>query len=180
MEHSRNKFGTKLMEEYSPEDREAARIGFEKSLEFIRRFDAAGGILKEGSDASRGMAAIMMHEGLAMDVEAGVPPMRAIQAATINVARVYHKDEDYGSVEIGKVADLSIVGGNPLEDITVIGGTTAWFDADPEYKLIPTIHLVMKDGRIYRNEIDGYLSPEALTFPDTKFEGILRDYAPEG
>ena len=52
-----------------------------------------------------------------------------------------------------------VVDGNPLEDITVIGGTTEWFDADPEFKLIPTIHLVMKDGKIYRNEIDGRLTP---------------------
>jgi len=134
---------TKLMEEYSPEDREAARIGFEKSLEFIRRFDEAGGIIKEGSDASRGMAAILMHEGLAMDVEAGVPPMRAIQAATINVARVFHKDDDYGSVEIGKVADLSIVGGNPLEDI--------W--------MTQNVKMVVKDGRLMDPAFTGQVNP---------------------
>ena len=52
-----------------------------------------------------------------MDVEAGVPPMTVIQAATINVARTFHKDKDYGSVEPGKVADLSIVEGNPLQDM---------------------------------------------------------------
>ena len=51
------------------------------------------------------------------DVEAGVPPMTAIQAATINVARTFRKDKDYGSVEPGKVADLSIVEGNPLQDM---------------------------------------------------------------
>ena len=59
-----------------------------------------------------------------------------------------------GVIEAGAYADLILVDGNPLEDITVIGGTDAWFDADPEYKLIPTIHLVMKDGVIYRNELD--------------------------
>jgi len=59
-----------------------------------------------------------------------------------------------GVIEDGAYADLLLVDGNPLEDITVIGGTDAWFDADPEYKLIPTIHLVMKDGVIYRNELD--------------------------
>jgi imidazolonepropionase-like amidohydrolase len=89
-----------------------------------------------------------------------------------------YKAGKLGVVEKGAYADLILVDGNPLEDITVIGGTDKWFDADPEYKLIPSIHIVMKDGKIYRNEIDGYLSAEALTFPDTKFEGILRDYVP--
>ena len=32
------------------------------------------------------MAALLMHQALVMDVEAGVPPMTAIQAATLNVA----------------------------------------------------------------------------------------------
>jgi imidazolonepropionase-like amidohydrolase len=89
-----------------------------------------------------------------------------------------YKDGKQGVIEEGAYADLILVDGNPLEDITVIGGTDTWFDADPEFKLIPTIHLVMKDGNIFRNDIDGRLSPEAVTFPDQIFEGILRDYVP--
>jgi imidazolonepropionase-like amidohydrolase len=107
----------KLFKRYKPEQLEHARIGYAKANEFIRRFVRAGGILKEGSDSPRGMAGLLMHEGMTMDVEAGVPPMTVIQAATINVARAFHKDKDYGSVEPGKVADLSIVEGNPLQDM---------------------------------------------------------------
>jgi hypothetical protein len=70
------------------------------------------------------------------------------------------------------------VDGNPLKDISVIGGTEKWFDADPEFKLIPTIHLVMKGGSIYRNEIDGKLSEAAISFPEMKYQGIIRDYIP--
>jgi imidazolonepropionase-like amidohydrolase len=90
-----------------------------------------------------------------------------------------YKDGPLGVIEEGAYADLLLVDGNPLEDITVIGGTNAWFDAEPEFKLIPTIHLVMKDGKIYRNEIDGRLSPEALTFEDYNYQGIIRDYVPD-
>jgi imidazolonepropionase-like amidohydrolase len=89
-----------------------------------------------------------------------------------------YQDGPLGVIEEGAYADLLLVDGNPLEDITVIGGTDKWFDADPEFKLIPTIHLVMKDGKVYRNEIDGRLSPEALTFPEYNFTGIVRDYVP--
>jgi imidazolonepropionase-like amidohydrolase len=89
-----------------------------------------------------------------------------------------YQDGPLGVIEAGAYADLLLVDGNPLEDISVIGGTEMWFDADPEFKLIPTIHLVMKDGRIYRNEIDGRLSPEALTFPEYNYQGVIGDYVP--
>jgi imidazolonepropionase-like amidohydrolase len=89
-----------------------------------------------------------------------------------------YKAGPQGVVEEGAYADLILVDGNPLEDISVIGGTDKWFDADPEFKLIPTLHLVMKDGKIYRNDIDGRLSPEAVAFPEQTFSGILRDHTP--
>jgi len=107
----------KLFKRYKPEQLERTRIGYAKANDFIRRFVQAGGLLKEGSDSPRGMAGLLMHEALTMDVEAGVPPMMAIEAATLNVARTFRKDKDYGSVEPGKVADLSIVEGNPLQDM---------------------------------------------------------------
>jgi hypothetical protein len=70
----------KLLKRYTAKQRDQAKIGYEKALDFIGRFVRAGGILKEGSDPPRGMAALLMHEALAMDVEAGVAPMTAIQA----------------------------------------------------------------------------------------------------
>jgi hypothetical protein len=107
----------KLFKRYKPDQLERAKVGYRKANEFIRRFVAAGGILKEGSDSPRGMAGMLLHEALVMDVDAGVPPMTAIQAATINVARTFKKDKDYGSVEPGKVADLVLIEGDPLKDI---------------------------------------------------------------
>jgi imidazolonepropionase-like amidohydrolase len=133
----------KLFKRYKPEQLAAAKVGYEKANEFIRRFVAAGGILKEGSDSPRGMAGLLMHEALVMDVEAGVPPMTAIQAATLNVAKTFHKDKDYGSVEPGKVADLSIVEGNPLQDI--------W--------MTQNVKLVVKDGKVVNPEFTGYENP---------------------
>ncbi|NMP17870.1 amidohydrolase family protein, partial [Thalassotalea sp. Y01] len=58
-----------------------------------------------------------------------------------------------GVVEVGAAADLILVDGNPLKDLSVIGGNDKWFDADPEYKKIDTLHIVMKDGVIYRDEL---------------------------
>ena len=143
----------KLLKRYTPEQRERARIGYDKANEFIRRFVQAGGILKEGSDPPRGMAALLMHQALVMDVEAGVPPMTAIQAATLNVARTFGKDKDYGSVEPGKIADLSIVEGDPLQDI--------W--------MTQNVKMVIMDGKVidigfkrYKNPIPSFYSFQSL------------------
>ena len=92
----------KLLKRYTPAQLDRAKIGYDKANEFIRRFVAAGGLLKEGSDPPRGMAALLMHQALVMDVEAGVPPMTAIQAATLNVAKAFKLDKDYGSIEPGQ------------------------------------------------------------------------------
>ncbi len=143
----------KLLKRYTPAQLEQTKVGYEKAMEFIRRFVQAGGILKEGSDPPRGMAALLMHQALAIDVEAGVPPMKAIQAATLNVARTFRKDKDYGSVEPGKVADLSIVEGDPLQDI--------W--------MTQNVKMVVMDGKLidiafhkYKNPIPSFYSYQSL------------------
>jgi tetratricopeptide (TPR) repeat protein len=47
-------------------------------------------------------------------VDAGLSPMQALQAATINPARFFGKEKDLGSIEKGKLADLVLLDGNPL------------------------------------------------------------------
>src|SRR6185295_11904389 len=133
----------KLLKRYTPAQLDQAKVGYDKANEFIRRFVQAGGILKEGSDPPRGMAGMTLHEGLVMDVEAGVPPMAAIQAATINVARAFRKDRDYGSIEPGKVADLFLVEGDPLKDI--------W--------MTQNVKMLVMDGKVVNHEFTGYVNP---------------------
>ncbi|MCP4396311.1 MAG: amidohydrolase family protein [bacterium] len=59
-----------------------------------------------------------------------------------------------GVIEEGAYADILIVDGNPLEDITVIGANKEWFTAPPREKGIPTIRMIMKDGKVYKNTLD--------------------------
>ena len=68
--------------------------------------------------------------------EVGMPPMEAIQSATISAAKLLRIDDTLGSVEIGKVADLIAVKGNPLEDIA----------------LMSKVSFVMKNGVVYRHD----------------------------
>ena len=55
-----------------------------------------------------------------------------------------------GVIQEGAYADILLVDGNPLEDITVIGGVDQWHDA-PDRDGVETIRLIMKDGVIYKN-----------------------------
>lgn len=67
-------------------------------------------------------------------VEAGIPPMYALQAATTHAAQLLRKSDELGSLEAGKRADVVAVEGNPLQDIT----------------LMQQVAFVMKDGKVYR------------------------------
>ncbi len=54
---------------------------------------------------------------------------------------------------IGEPADILIVDGNPLEDITVLGANPKYLDAEPRERGIETIRVIMKDGRIDKNTL---------------------------
>lgn len=67
-------------------------------------------------------------------VEAGMPPMAAIQSATSATAKFLEIDDRLGSVQAGKLADLVAVPGDPLADI----------------QAMRRVHFVMKDGVVHR------------------------------
>jgi imidazolonepropionase-like amidohydrolase len=59
-----------------------------------------------------------------------------------------------GVIEEGALADILIVDGNPLEDMSVLGANSKYLDAEPRERGIDTIRVIMKDGLIYKNSID--------------------------
>lgn len=74
--------------------------------------------------------------------------MVALSGTTLNP---YFKGP-LGVVKKGAYADLLLVDGNPLKDITVIGGNEKWFDA-PARDGIKTMRVIMKGGVIYKNTL---------------------------
>ncbi len=79
----------------------------------------AGAKLLLGSDSPQIFSVpgfSLTHELPAM-VDAGVPPYAALEAATRNAAEYFGEEDEFGTVEVGKRADLILVEGNPLDDI---------------------------------------------------------------
>lgn len=88
-----------------------------------KRLQDAGVVVVLGSDtasAGSGTGVILglaSQVELALLVEAGLTPLQALQAATINAARMIGREKDLGTVERGKLADLLILDADPLSDI---------------------------------------------------------------
>ena len=77
---------------------------------------------------------------LQLMVENGMTPMQAIQASTIHAAELLHLDDQLGTIAVGKLADIIIVDGDVLSDISKI--------ADPY-----NVKLVLKAGRAAKNAL---------------------------
>ena len=58
-----------------------------------------------------------LHQEMQLMVEAGVPALTALQAATVNGAKWLGQSGKHGTLEVGKVADILILSANPLVDI---------------------------------------------------------------
>jgi hypothetical protein len=84
---------------------------------FIQRFHAAGGMIVAGTDEAP-FPPFGVTEEMRLLVEAGLPPLAVLQAATINAARALRWDDRVGSLQTGKLADLVLLDANPLNDIT--------------------------------------------------------------
>jgi imidazolonepropionase-like amidohydrolase len=105
-------------------------------LENVRLANRAGVVLLAATDVEfpLGVPGLALHEELVRLVEAGLTPLEALQAATLNPARVLKMADALGSIEPGKLADLVLLDRNPLEDI----------------RNTQKIRAVVADGRLYR------------------------------
>jgi imidazolonepropionase-like amidohydrolase len=114
-------------------------------LSMIEKAYLAGVKITVGSDlCGYGIEPSLCVREFATLVEAGMTPMDAIKAGTIVGAELVGWDDELGSIESGKLADIIAVEGNPLEDISVLESPI----------------LVIKDGEIIINKLDSYSALE--------------------
>jgi len=93
-----------------------------------------------GSGSIGGRAMGTNSFNLELLVRAGLPPMDAIVAATKRGSEAMRMEEDLGTLEEGKLADMIVIDGDPLSDIKVL-------------QEIEKIKLVIKDGKIAVNRL---------------------------
>lgn len=90
-----------------------------------------------------------VHWEMWMLVQGGMTPLEALRASTFNGAAYIGMDADIGSLAVGKLADLVVLGKNPLEDIT---------NSD-------SVELVMLNGRLYEAATLNQLAPDSVNTP---------------
>jgi imidazolonepropionase-like amidohydrolase len=106
---------------------------FKNNMEMEKMFFKSGGLLLVGTDPTGygGVIAGYANSGaIELLVEAGLTPLEAIQVATLNGARYLEIEDELGTIETGKIADLVIVKGNP----------------DSRIQALRNVEIVFKDG----------------------------------
>ena len=89
----------------------------------VRRLHEAGVTILAGSDTQMGVfPGPGLHRELALLVRAGLTPVEAIRAATLDPARWLSRsaEPDFGSIAVGKRADLLLVEGDPTRDVAAL------------------------------------------------------------
>jgi len=104
-------------------DATTVRRGLEATLSLVKRLHDAGVPIVAGTDGA--VPGYSLLRSIELFVEAGLTPMEALQTATTVPARALGVEDEVGTVEVGKRADLVVLEDNPLDDISAIR-TSRW------------------------------------------------------
>jgi hypothetical protein len=104
---------------WSNQEFQLAREHFSNDQRIVSAMFHAGVPMMAGTDAMNPYCfpGFSLHDELALLVESGMTPLAALQAATINPAKFLGRTAEMGTVEPGRVADLVLLGADPLADI---------------------------------------------------------------
>jgi imidazolonepropionase-like amidohydrolase len=115
------RFTDEIRKGYGTDDIAVRKKFVEKELEVVQLLHKAGVPFLAGTDTPPGVyvfPGFSLHEELQRFVAAGFTPLEALQTATLNPVRFLGMEEQLGTIEKGKLADLVLLNANPLEDIS--------------------------------------------------------------
>jgi imidazolonepropionase-like amidohydrolase len=104
----------------TPQQNAERRELFERRCDLVPELAAAGVPLLAGTDTGTPslVPGFALHDELELLVRAGLTPAQALRAATLEPARYLGREDEQGTIEPGKVADLVLLDADPLRDIT--------------------------------------------------------------
>lgn len=139
--------------DWGTEQEAAWRDNYRRWMAFINEYKNRGGRVGVGEDAgyiysTYGFGYVQELELLR---EAGFNPLEVIRAATLEGARILGAESDIGSVQVGKKADLVIVGENPLANLKVLYASGhIRLDRETNRPVrVGGVETVIKDGVVY-------------------------------
>ncbi|MDO0930938.1 amidohydrolase family protein [Streptomyces sp. DG2A-72] len=106
-----------------PTDAQLATLS--REMDVYRRILAGGGMIALGTDQPLVPVGLHLHLALRALHGSGLSPADALRTATLLPARVFGADDDLGTVEEGKLADLTLVDGDPFTDFATLIRTVA-------------------------------------------------------
>jgi imidazolonepropionase-like amidohydrolase len=107
--------------DFNTDDLATRKKFLEKELEVVQMLHKAGVPFLAGTDTPPGVyifPGFSLHEELQRLVAAGFTPLEALQTATLNPAKFFQMEDQQGTIEKGKLADLVFLDANPLTDIS--------------------------------------------------------------
>jgi imidazolonepropionase-like amidohydrolase len=114
---------------------DTTKIALDKALALLGMLHKAGVTIVAGTD--NGIPVHSLYLELELYVKAGFTPLEAIQAATIVPAKVMKRDNETGTIEVGKRADIAIYDANPLKNISNIRSVSAVISRGYYYQSAP-------------------------------------------
>lgn len=110
------------------------KASFDNMLKMLKLLHSSGITFVPGTDEFPGFA---LHRELELYAKAGVSNKEVLQKATLISARVAGKENEVGSIEVGKKANLILVDGDPVKNISDIR----------------RVEFTMKNGHLYDNKV---------------------------
>ncbi|WP_249374751.1 amidohydrolase family protein [Streptomyces sp. I05A-00742] len=101
-----------------PTDEQLATLRTE--VDVYRRVLSGGGLVALGTDAPLVPVGLSLHVGLRALHRYGLSAAEALRTATVLPARVFGADRDLGTLEAGKLADMTVVDGDPFENFDTL------------------------------------------------------------
>jgi imidazolonepropionase-like amidohydrolase len=112
--------GSNTFSRATPEQLAKLKGGFPSILKAVNRMHRAGAKFLAGTDTIVPyiFPGFSLHDELELFVKAGLTPLEALQAATLNPAKFFGRANEFGTIEKGKLADFVLLDANPLTDIS--------------------------------------------------------------